>query len=197
MLPIFATNRIDLYLFQLSSVIWFVPELISTVTQNRARNAETHDGASGFVLMISIFVGIFLGLQTAFSARQFAISGYRPLLFGAGVFLILTGVALRWYAIWVLGKYFTRVVSIQTGQTVVEKGPYRFIRHPSYSGAMLSFLGFGLALSNWLSLGLVVLGTAIGYSYRVQVEEQALINGLGQPYRDYMQHTKRFIPFVF
>ena len=119
------------------------------------------------------------------------------LQFGIGIFLILAGVAFRWYSVWVLGKFFTRVITIQAGQTVVQRGPYRFIRHPSYSGAMLSFLGFGLALTNWLSLGLVMLGTIIGYSYRVYVEEQALLKGLGQSYRDYMQHTKRFIPFVF
>ena len=61
----------------------------------------------------------------------------------------------------------------------------------------MSFLGFGLALTNWFSLGLIIIGIAIGYGYRVHVEEQALVKGLGEPYRDYMQHTKRFIPFVY
>ena len=197
MLPVFATNRLDLYLLQISSAIWLIPELISSFTQNTASGAQTHDRASRFVLLISIFVVIFLGIRAAFNARQFAIPGDRMLLFGTGIFLILAGAAFRWYSIWVLGKFFTQVVSIQAGQTVVEKGPYRFIRHPSYSGAMLSFLGFGLALTNWLSLGLIILGTMIGYGYRVSVEEKALVEGLGQPYCDYMQHTKRFIPFVF
>ena len=197
MLPVFATNRLDLYLLQISSAIWLIPELISSFTQNTVSGAQTHDRASRFVLLISIFVVIFLGIRAAFNARQFAIPGDRMLLFGTGIFLILAGAAFRWYSIWVLGKFFTQVVSIQAGQTVVEKGPYRFIRHPSYSGAMLSFLGFGLALTNWLSLGLIILGTMIGYGYRVSVEEKALVEGLGQPYRDYVQHTKRFIPFVF
>jgi protein-S-isoprenylcysteine O-methyltransferase Ste14 len=197
MQPVFATNHIDLYLFQISAAIWFIPELISTFTQNRAREGQTHDRASGFVLIICIYAGIFLGLKTAFSAQQFTIPWGRTLLFGIGLTMILGGVAFRWYAIAVLGRYFTRVVSIQPGQTVIEKGPYRYIRHPSYSGAMLSFLGFGMALTNWLSLLLILLGTFIGYTYRVHVEEQALIEGLGQPYRDYMKRTKRFIPFVF
>jgi protein-S-isoprenylcysteine O-methyltransferase Ste14 len=197
MLPVFATNRLDLYLLQISSAIWLIPELISSFSQNTVSGAQTHDRASRFVLLISIFVVIFLGIRATFNARQFAIPADRMLLFGIGIFLILAGAAFRWYSIWVLGKFFTRVVSIQAGQTVVEKGPYRFIRHPSYSGAMLSFLGFGLALTNWLSLALIILGTVIGYGYRVSVEEKALVEGLGQPYSDYMQHTKRFIPFVF
>jgi protein-S-isoprenylcysteine O-methyltransferase Ste14 len=197
MQPVFATNRIDLYLFQISAAIWFIPELISTFTQNRSREGQTQDRASSFVLILCIYAGIFLGLKTSFSAQQFAFPRDRTLLFGIGLTLILAGVAFRWYAIWVLGRYFTRVVTIQPGQTVIEKGPYRYIRHPSYSGAMLSFLGFGLVLTNWLSLGLVVLGTVFGYAYRVQVEEKALVEGLGQPYRDYMERTKRFIPFVY
>ena len=197
MLPVFATNRLDLYLLQISSAIWLIPELISSLTQNTVSGAQTRDRASRFVLLLSIFVVIFLGIRAAFNASQFAIPGDRMLIFDIGIFLILAGAAFRWYSIWVLGKFFTRVVSIQAGQTVVEKGPYRFIRHPSYSGAMLSFLGFGLALTNWLSLALIILGTVIGYGYRVSVEEKALVEGLGQPYRDYMQHTKRFIPFVF
>jgi protein-S-isoprenylcysteine O-methyltransferase Ste14 len=136
-------------------------------------------------------------LNTSYAARQFAIPSNRTLLFGIGIFLILAGEAFRWYAIRVLGKFFTSVISIQEGQTVIENGPYRYIRHPSYSGAILSFLGFGLALTNWLSLALVILGTVLGYGYRVYIEEQALVEGLGQPYRDYMQRTKRFIPFIY
>lgn len=197
MLPVFATNQIDLYLFVISSGIWIVLELIFAFTRNRARGAQTHDRASGIILIISLYAGIFLGLNTSFAARQFAIPWNRTLLFGIGIFLILAGEAFRWYAISVLGKFFTNVISIQTGQTVIENGPYRYIRHPSYSGAILSFLGFGLALTNWLSLGLIILATILGYIYRVHVEEQVLVEGLGQPYRNYMQHTKRFIPFIY
>jgi protein-S-isoprenylcysteine O-methyltransferase Ste14 len=197
MLTVFATNQIALYLFGISSAIWIVLELFFAVTRNRAQGAQTQDRASGMFLIVCLYAGIFLGLNTSFSARQFAIPWNRTLLFGIGIFFILAGEAFRWYAISVLEKFFTTVIAIQPGHTVIEKGPYHYIRHPSYSGAILSFLGFGLALTNWLSFGLVLLGTALGYGYRVNIEERALIDGLGQPYRDYMQRTKRFIPFVY
>jgi protein-S-isoprenylcysteine O-methyltransferase len=74
------------------------------------------------------------------------------LLFIAGICLMLLGVALRWYSVSVLGKYFTFDLAIHSGQVLVEVGPYRYIRHPSYSGALLSLLGFGLALGNWAGL---------------------------------------------
>lgn len=197
MLPVFATNSIDLALLIIVSVIWLVLEFITIFIRNRPRDAQARERVSGIILIASIYIGISLGLNVSFSATQFAIPGAQMVLFGIGIFLILAGMAFRWYSIWVLGKFFTSVITIQEGQKVVEKGPYRFIRHPSYSGAMLSFLGFGLALTNWLGLGLVVIGAVIGYSYRIRVEEQALVKGLGQPYLDYMQRTKRFIPFVF
>jgi len=111
--------------------------------------------------------------------------------------LILLGLALRWYAIWKLGRYFTRDVAVSSDQPVVQSGPYRFIRHPAYSGTLLTMVGIGLAMTNWASLIAIIVCTLIGHLYRVSVEEQALSKTIGQPYIEYMRHTKRFIPFVF
>jgi protein-S-isoprenylcysteine O-methyltransferase Ste14 len=83
---------------------------------------------------------------------QVAISWKRTSLFFAGIFLTLLRIALRWYSVAVLGKYFTFDVAIQRGQILVETGHYRYIRHPSYSGALLTVLGFGLVLGNWAGL---------------------------------------------
>jgi protein-S-isoprenylcysteine O-methyltransferase Ste14 len=80
---------------------------------------------------------------------------------------------------------------------VVDTGPYRLIRHPSYSGSLLTFAGLGLAMGNWVSIVLLLLGAGVGFAYRVHVEEQALCTDLGQPYRDYMQRTRRFVPYIW
>ncbi len=58
-------------------------------------------------------------------------------------------------------------------------------------------LGLGLALTNWASLIIVLATGLIGLLYRVRVEERALADALGQPYVDYMRHTKRLIPLIF
>lgn len=125
-----------------------------------------------------------------------ALSWHRTALFFVGVTLILLGVALRWYAIWTLGAYFTRDVAVSTDQKVVQTGPYRFIRHPSYSGTFLTMLGVGLAMTNWASLVALFLCVFSGHLYRVSIEEKALIKIIGQPYIEYMHYTKRFIPWV-
>lgn len=197
MLPLFATNLFAAYAFQISFIVWLVPELILSFTRRGTQGTQIRDRASRFILLGGIFIGMFLAINGSFAAPQLAIPWNHTMLFWIGISLMLIGVAFRWYAILALGKYFTGTVMIQTGQTVVERGPYRFIRHPSYTGALITFLGVGLALSNWLGIGLILLAVTIGYGYRVHVEEQALVEALGQPYLDYMKRTKRFIPFVF
>jgi protein-S-isoprenylcysteine O-methyltransferase Ste14 len=80
---------------------------------------------------------------------------------------------------------------------VVQNGPYKFIRHPAYSGTLLTMLGIGLAMTNWASLVAILVCIFPSFFYRVLVEERALRTSLGQPYVEYMRHTKRFVPFVF
>ena len=105
------------------------------------------------------------------------------------------GIAFRWYSILVLGKSFTVDVATRPEQRVVESGPYRLIRHPSYTGSLLTLLGVLLCCVNWLSLLAMAIGIA-GYAYRIRVEEAALAEGLGDEYRDYMRRTRRLIPFI-
>jgi protein-S-isoprenylcysteine O-methyltransferase len=109
---------------------------------------------------------------------------------------MLAGIALRWYSARVLGKYFTFDVAINSGQTLIEAGPYRYIRHPSYSGALLTLFGFGLALGNWAGLIAALLCLGSAYAYRIPVEEAALGAALGDPYKQYVRRTWRLIPFL-
>jgi protein-S-isoprenylcysteine O-methyltransferase Ste14 len=121
----------------------------------------------------------------------------QPLQFWLGIAVMLAGLGFRWYAIKVLGRFFTRTVATRTGQYVVDTGPYRLIRHPSYTGGLLMLLGMGIAVTNWASLVTIMLGALIGYGWRVHVEEQALCADLGDAYREYMKRTHRFVPFVW
>ncbi len=110
---------------------------------------------------------------------------------------MLSGVALRWYCAAILGKYFTFDVAIQGGHTLVEAGPYRYIRHPSYTGALLTLFGFGLALGNWAALVAPMACLGFAYTYRIPVEENALASALGESYKQYVKRTWRLVPFVF
>ena len=116
--------------------------------------------------------------------------------FFTGLAVLISGSLLRRYCWRVLGRYFTGNVKIQEGQTVIQEGPYRWVRHPSYTGGMMMYFGSGLTLANWLSASILLAASAAGYLYRVHVEEKALLTAMGESYHRYMQRTKRFVPFV-
>jgi protein-S-isoprenylcysteine O-methyltransferase Ste14 len=113
-----------------------------------------------------------------------------------GTATLLAGGALRRYCFNALGRFFTGTVVVSADQQVIQTGPYRLIRHPSYTAALLMFTGIGIALGNWISVAVLFLVHCLLYGIRVSVEERALLATLGEPYRDYMSRTKRFIPHV-
>jgi protein-S-isoprenylcysteine O-methyltransferase Ste14 len=113
-----------------------------------------------------------------------------------GMALLIAGAVLRRLCFNALGKSFTGTVIVAKDQAIIQNGPYRFVRHPSYTAAFLMFIGIGLALCSWLSLALLFVAHCYLYGRRVAVEERALLGTLGTPYREYMSRTTRFIPFV-
>jgi protein-S-isoprenylcysteine O-methyltransferase Ste14 len=197
MQPLIFTNHAALWILTAAYVIWLVPELIYAFTHRVDARSMTGDRLSGAVLRISIWVGILLGYWLAHTQPWADISWHPVFLFALGVVLMVIGVAFRWYAVRVLGRYFSLQLAVHSGQTVVQEGPYRWIRHPSYTGALITMFGLGLVFTNWLSFISILAAGCIGFGYRVLVEERMLLAALVDPYREYMKHTKRFIPFVY
>jgi protein-S-isoprenylcysteine O-methyltransferase len=115
----------------------------------------------------------------------------------AGVAVFAVGIVVRWYAILSLGRFFTVNVAIASDHRLVESGPYRCVRHPSYTGALLAFLGLGLCLDNWGSLVALLAPVSVVFWWRMRIEERALLETFGERYRDYMRRTRRLIPFTY
>jgi protein-S-isoprenylcysteine O-methyltransferase len=114
-----------------------------------------------------------------------------------GLCLFVAGVVLRWYAIIYLGRFFTTDVAIAKDHRIIDSGPYRLLRHPSYTGSLLIFLGFSLCIGNTASFLVMMLFFSIGLLQRIRIEELALTEAFGERYRAYMRKTKRLIPFVY
>jgi len=198
MQPLFAHQPVLLSVLVTSLLIWRVMEAsVDIRTLKRLRAGARHqDKGSHAVLICLVALGIVLGMLLAYRVPATAITSARTFLFWLGILLINAGIAFRLYAIHVLGPFFTTAVAVAPEQTVIEAGPYRLIRHPSYTGLLITLLGLGLSLTNWLSL-LVLMGCALlGFSYRIHIEEHVLKVQLGQRYQEYMRRTKRLIPFV-
>ena len=200
MLPLIYTNTISAGVFVMACLIWLVPEALGMRPQmaKASRKSASIQDRSSLVILITLqWVGLALSFWLGWSFTTGAIAWQRTTFFLLGILLIIIGVAWRWYAIWTLGRYFTRDVAVSAEQQIIQSGPYRLIRHPAYSGTFITMLGVGLAMTNWASLVALLICVFIGHFYRVKVEERALILAIGQPYIDYMQHTRRFIPLVF
>ncbi|HEY4003502.1 MAG TPA: isoprenylcysteine carboxylmethyltransferase family protein [Candidatus Xenobia bacterium] len=107
------------------------------------------------------------------------------------------GLALRLFSILWLGRFFRLTIVVQDSHRVVNSGPYRWIRHPSYTGFLIACIGYGVSTANWASLMGLMISCLIGFHYRIKAEEQALQEGLGEDYRAYMQHTWRLFPGLY
>lgn len=177
--------------------VWLLPEWIGGYFQRSEPGADRRDRGSHFVLVASIVAGVAAAFACTSAVPRAGFGSVRDALFWAGIVLMFAGVGFRWYAIRVLGRFFSRDVATRADQTVVDKGPYRLVRHPSYSGGLLTVLGLGLALGNWVSLLVLLAASLVGYAYRVHVEERALCDALGAPYREYMKRTRRFVPYLW
>ena len=126
-----------------------------------------------------------------------AISFARWPIFIIGLVLMCAGIAIRQWAVMLLGRFFTVDVRVHPGQTVVESGPYRWVRHPSYTGMIVTFLGIGLALGNWAALLVLAVVPTAGLVVRIRREEHALLEGLGEPYRRFAAGRAHLIPRVW
>jgi protein-S-isoprenylcysteine O-methyltransferase Ste14 len=175
---------------------WFGSELWLGYRQRRAPGGATNrDAGSRWWVIASVWATVAAGIGLAFGFQDAAINTGRTEFFVAGLVLMIAGMALRWYSIRVLGASFTLEVATRPGQVIVQSGPYRRIRHPSYTGALLTLVGILLCCANFASLAAIVLAL-VGYGVRIRVEERALVTDLGSPYREYMRRTKRLIPFL-
>jgi protein-S-isoprenylcysteine O-methyltransferase len=158
--------------------------------------ADTRDRGSLFVIAGLIAASYWIAFWLwAYHRPPGPLLGDWAIWVGAAV--AVAGAALRIWSVRTLGRYFTYVVKVSDDQPVVESGPYRLLRHPSYTGALLVAIGIGLSLRYVLAP--VILGgmQLVAYSIRMAVEERALAEGIGEPYRAYMRRTKRIVPFLW
>jgi protein-S-isoprenylcysteine O-methyltransferase Ste14 len=149
------------------------------------------------VVIAGVGVGIVGAVLIGLRVTWAAIPVRRLELFVAGIVLMVLGTALRAWSVVILGRNFTVYVQVRDEQPVVDTGPYRLLRHPSYTGLLVVCLGIGLALGNWLALVAVVVVPTIAILLRIRVEERALLAGIGEPYRRFAATRKRLIPWVW
>lgn len=183
-------------LFTVSMVAWFLSEfLYKNILKSGNEDQKGKDQSTLNILWIAIPLSIALSVTISY-VTAFPISD-EVWIYYSGTIVIWTGIILRFLIIRSLGKYFTVDVTIRENHKIKKEGFYKYIRHPSYAFSLLTSLGLGLYLNNWLSLLLAFMIPFVAFSYRIMVEERALIGQFGKEYLDYRKKTKKLIPFIY
>lgn len=177
------------YLVILMAIVDFaLPRILER--QRPGGPAVARDRGSFAFIYAAAFLSVAIGI--AFRAWNWGIA--LGLYQYIGLCIIVPGLVVRNWAIIKLGRLFSRTVTIEQGHHLIVDGPYRWLRHPAYTGMLLMYAGINLALGTWLG---AIVGPAILLSatiYRIRVEEKTLLEAFGGEYGEYMQRTWRLMP---
>jgi protein-S-isoprenylcysteine O-methyltransferase Ste14 len=182
--------------FLLTVVVWVVGERILMFRDLRfGAWRGTQDRGSYYWVVFGVFAGFIAAISLS-SSHALSLPDPAAWLV-PGLIVAWAGLLFRVWAVLTLGRSFTTRVMVRAEQPVVTSGPYRLVRHPSYLGLLIMFLGLGLALGDLAAAAALVVLPAIGLIRRIVVEEAALRDGLGESYVQYCSGRARLIPGVW
>jgi len=181
--------------FVLVTIFW-VFEMILANRRRATRDSDREADRGSSRVIFVLFWSAFIAAGYCY-ARLPQASFESATLFHVGLGLMVCGQLLRWWSIATLGRFFTVNVAIRAGHRIVTSGPYRLLRHPSYTAILMFYLGTGLCSGNILSIVAIMLPSTAALLYRMHVEERVLLSGLGEEYLTYMSRTQRLIPGVY
>ena len=192
--PAFSTP-IYTIAFSASFWCWLLFEVWVFARDRGRQKTRGRGSALWFVLLIG--AGITLAFNLPALAPGFGIRSHFAVYFVIGLVLMWAGVGLRFWAVQTLGRMFSTQLLIQERHELIMTGPYKYLRNPSYTAALITFIGFGLAAGNWLSAAALLLMGLVAYVLRIRTEEKMLGEAFGQTYEDYKKRAWALIPFVW
>jgi protein-S-isoprenylcysteine O-methyltransferase len=165
-----------------SILIWTEPKSTDNVVKDRR------------TIIITVLLALCIPLCEWAYFRVLPVSQYS---IKTGLVLIFIGMFVRLWAVYVLGRFFSRDLVIQPNHQLISVGPYRIVRHPAYLGSLMVIVGQAVFLGNWmlsLSCGFMVL---FAYLERIIVEEKVLHQHFTQQFTNYSRRTWKIIPFIY
>jgi protein-S-isoprenylcysteine O-methyltransferase Ste14 len=176
--------------------IWLISEiLLNSLLRSGSNDKKNQDKGSIKIIWITITLANTLGVLCSIFIN-FPISKLE-IIPNIGLILIMAGMIFRFIAVWSLGKLFTADITIRENHTIKKDGLYKILRHPSYSGSILSFIGFGISLNNWISLIIISILVTMAMLHRIKIEEGMLKEQFKLEYEEYIKATYRLIPWIY
>ncbi len=177
--------------------VWTASEIVlQLVTRTSRSQGQVKDRGSLLLLLPTIFGSVWVATWCSETFGHTMLGGAHWLR-AVALALMVSGLAIRWTAIFSLGRSFSTNVAIHTTQTVHRSGLYRWVRHPSYTGMLFIFAAIGISQRNWTSLAIMLVFPTAALLYRIYVEEMALTEAFGEDYLAYSRATKRLVPGIY
>ncbi len=185
-------------------IIWLVLCLVWIMAEIKLARANRIDHAnllekeerSQRILWLTLILSLLLALIFKTLAWTPIPINYLPRQIIA-LTMFAAGLSLRYVAVKQLGHLFTTDVSIHNEHQLIVAGPYRWIRHPAYTGLIIAFTGAGLAMGDFIALLMLTLPALTAINYRISIEEKLLMNKFEREYQNYCKQTKKLLPWVF
>jgi protein-S-isoprenylcysteine O-methyltransferase Ste14 len=183
-----------LMIFAITLTVWISFEVLLVALD--AGKTFKGNNKSSFLLLVVSAASLLISAMLSDIANGFVGKGCEfQLMLGSGI--IWGGMVLRLWALYSLGGLFSTRIKVEDNHKIITTGPYRFIRHPAYLGALVTFIGVSVALGNIIGIAVTVILMSSGYYHRICAEENVLLSFLGEKYARYMQSTKRLIPLIY
>lgn len=160
-----------------------------------ANNSKTDGFTAALIMGTIVLAQIAAVIEWAYfqtvhpdSVQRVAVIGYVLLILGFG---------LRTWAIHVLDKHFTATIPTNLKKELVKKGPYKILRHPSYTGGLVGVTAISIILQNTVTPLLTFVCLLLVYLLRISREENHLLKSFGQQFRNYQEKTWRLFPYIW
>jgi len=183
--------------FWFSFVAWMLIEMWIGARDRRAASGAKKDRGSKLLIYALVWIGIAAAFASPYSIPEARITLPGAAVFWTAIALMWAGVVLRTWAVITLGRFFRQDVHIHDDHKLVTSGPYRVLRHPGYTGGLLTVCGIGLAQGNWISLAAAFFLLLAAYAWRIVVEEAALRARFGEAFLSHRKRTWAIIPPVW
>lgn len=187
MLPRAVTLEIVRGVWLALGLLWLVARFYTKQTEVR----QSRRSLVTYGLLLLVAFALLMGVLPLGNAR---VLRQRPEL--TGLVLVLVGAGLAVWSRLVLARNWSVTIELKVDHELVERGPYRLVRHPIYTGLLLMFLGTALVLGTAQAFGAFALFLVI-HGWKIQAEEALLAERFPQTFAAYKARTKALVPFVF
>jgi len=174
-------------------LIWVIIEYRIIMKQDKRPKKKDRKAIALFAFLIVLFS---LSSIIMFESNLGHLEVEYHYFLWVGILIIIVGNIIRQYSMHIMGSSYVATLQVQDKPKLIKAGPFKLVRHPCYTGFMVSLWGLGIASLNWLFLLLIMLFSLIVFLIQIRIEERELEAFFGEEYKEYKKITKKILPYI-